>query len=249
MNKKKTKHIIPAVLIAALVAYAALCIALPSEKLHFEQLFSELAHGLVSIGLYLLLTLFLACIAYAFVRLLDKKLIKQRMQAWAAKVSHKLLLIHAEETSIYLQSFLYSVLVQNKAMLSLPVGCDSSCLLAPGSGFHVRKNAVFYRYALLMSDKPELDRKALQQIMRAYIWTELSQHGIPGLPHAFLSKVYGLVASVYLDRILYNEEQHTLYIDILYVSSEDSATYAVEANKRDNASAVPAAEVFDDEVG
>ncbi len=248
MKKINSNHLLFAFGIASVVALIAVCIAFPSEITPLEDLLTTTAGGLIAMSWYILVTILIACVAYAFLRLLDKNIVKQWFRQWTKKLDNKMLLVNAKGIAFYLQAFLYDILNQNKSMLHLPLSSDMSCLLAPGSGFYYRSNSMFYRFSLLVPEKPEMDDRTIRQIVQSYMWTELRQYGISGLSPCFQSKVHGLLPSLYLDRIIYNEVSHTLCFDILYIYTEQSATYAVMAHKRDSAQAAPDAEVFDDDV-
>lgn len=249
MKKLRFGHVMAAVIIACFVAMVALVTVFPSKAVPPDEIIAHIAAALLAIAWYLVLVTFLACLAYFFLSLLNKNVIKLRILEWCKKMDDRGLLIYAKRTALYLQAFLYGILEQNKDTLSLPVGNDISCLLAPGSGFQTRKNSVFYRFSLLLPEKPDMDRRTMEQLLRGYVWTELSQYGIPGLYSVFQSKNHGVLPSVYIDRLLYNEKQHTLLIDLLYICTEESATYAVEAHKRNCAETAPTVDVFDDDVG
>lgn len=249
MKKLRFGHVMAATIIACFVAMVALITVFPSEAVPPDEIVMQIATALLAMAWYIVLWVLLACIAYIFLSLLNKNVIKLRLLQWSKKIDDRGLLLYAKRTALYLQNFLYGIIEQNKATLSLPVGNDISCLLAPGSGFQTRKNSVFYRFSLLLPEKPDMDLRTMEQLLRSYVWTELSQYGIPGLYSVFQSKNHGVLPSVYIDRLLYNEKQHALLIDLLYICTEESATYAVDAYKRNCAEAAPTVDVFDDDVG
>lgn len=248
MKKINSNHLLVALGIASVVALIAVCIAFPERVPPIKPLITETAGVLIAMSWYILLTVILACLAYATLRLLDRNIVKVWLQQRMKRLNEKMVFQNAKSTSFYLQSFIFEILNQNRPTLHLPLGSDMACLLAQGSGFYYRCSTVFYRFSLLVPEKPEMDDRTMRQIVQAYMWTELRQYGISGLSPCFQSKVHGLLPSIYLDRIVYNEASHTLCFDILYIYTEESAAYAVMAHKRDTAQATPDAEVFDDDV-
>lgn len=55
--------------------------------------------------------------------------------------------------------------------------------------------------------------------------------------------------SIYADRVFYDEDNHILLIDILYICTENSAIYYQNATNRDNNNNhINMGDVYDDEV-
>lgn len=149
----------------------------------------------------------------------------------------------------WLQQFLYYVLSQNNGTLSLPLGQDATCLTPRGQLADFRMEQVFYRFELVMAEKPDLDCAILCQVLQSYVWAELRNHGIPGLGSYFRDPTYGSILSVYVDRVVFDEGQHLLQFDLLYIDNPDAAKYAVQAHQRSKQTVQPEQEVYDDEVG
>ncbi len=147
-----------------------------------------------------------------------------------------------------LQCFLYEVLSLSSDILHLPLGQDPSCLTPCGKGAYTRCNCVFYPFALLMPEAPEMEESTLRQLMQSCVYAELNNYGVAGLRSCFQSRTNGSFFSIYIDRVRYHEKQHLLTFDVLYICTEETAKYAQEAIKRDTKHFAPEQEVFDDEV-
>ena len=148
-----------------------------------------------------------------------------------------------------LQQFLFEVLRKNKETLRLPVGQDATCLTPRGCSTSFRKNCVFFHFALIAPEKPDIDCNVLCQVVREYIWAELRNYGISGLSAGFSVNEQRTICTVFLDRVTYDEKLHLLGFDILYITSANSAQYALQAFQRDKDEVTPEREFCDDELG
>lgn len=147
-----------------------------------------------------------------------------------------------------LQQFLFFVFGQNNEFLHLPLGKDVSSLLSLGRAAAFRKNCVFYRFQMVAPEKPEMDCQLLRLIIQNYITAELENYGISGLASYFQCADVGAIPSVFLDRVFYDEAQHHLIFDVLYVCTGDAAKYVRNAIERDAAPERPEREIFDDDL-
>lgn len=152
-------------------------------------------------------------------------------------------------TAIYpcLQDFLYFVFSQKNEFLKLPLGKDMACLSPCGHMSTFRKKCVFYRYVLTCPNKPEMDCRTLRHIIQSYITEELNNHGAGYLEATY---AYGkmVLPGVFLDRVFYDDIRHCLIFDVLYVCTNAAAEYVIAACSRDNATAQPEQEFYDDDL-
>ena len=65
---------------------------------------------------------------------------------------------------------------------------------------------------------------------------------------AYNSKSYGMIPSVYIEKVVYNEEQHMLRFSVLYISCEDDVRHYIKSKKRDEQLNITTDKVYDDEV-
>lgn len=100
-----------------------------------------------------------------------------------------------------LQEFLFCILRDNREVLGLSLGKDSSCLIPRGYAPAYRSGCVFYRFQLVTPERPEMSESILRLILQNCIDAELRSHGIAGLPSGFQSAVVGIMPSVFLDRV------------------------------------------------
>lgn len=220
---------------------AGFCITLTAALLFLPE-------STMAFLIFLLITLVCTCATYAILTLMDKQVFRTWIHLAVLRIDKKLDIANIRTISAYLLSFLYHVLEQNKGSLSFNLGAEPSCLLAPGNGINHRESTVFFRFACISPEKPEMELAVMRQVIQAYVWGELSNYGIPGLRSCFQSRVYGALPSVYVDQVYYSESRHTLYIEVLYICTEEGAKYAVKAHQRDNTQTQSEKEVFDDEV-
>ena len=163
--------------------------------------------------------------------------IKQRMDLKNSEAFNPCLLV-----------FLYSVLRTNNAVLHLPLGQDASALIPNGFCAIPRAGCVFYRYQLILPDAPELDEKTLCSLVRNFLWAQLTNFGIDGLAAVYNSPSYGKLLTIFLDRVWYDETNHLLNMEALYICAEDAAQYAVKAYQRDKEQPRTEPEVYDDQI-
>ena len=163
--------------------------------------------------------------------------IKQRMDLKNAAIINPCLLV-----------FLYSVLRANNEVLHLPLSQDASALIPNGFCAIPRQKCVFYRYQLIMPDAPEQDEKTLRDLVRKFLSAQLGNYGIDGLAAVYNNTAYGPLLTVFLDRVWYDEAQHLLNFDLLYICEEDSAKYFLSAVNRDKEKSQIEPEVYDDQV-
>lgn len=64
---------------------------------------------------------------------------------------------------------------------------------------------------------------------------------------ATYKSITALCYSVYADRVFYDEDNHALIIDVLYICTESSAKYYQNAIKRDNDNHNNMEDIYDDE--
>ena len=100
-----------------------------------------------------------------------------------------------------LQEFLFCILRDNREVLGLSLGKDSSCLIPRGYAPAYRSGCVFYRFQLVTPERPEMSESILRLILQNCIDAELRSHGIAGLPSGFQCAVVGIMPSVFLDRV------------------------------------------------
>ena len=182
--------------------------------------------------------------AFLLFRFLDWNVLKTTIHLTAKKLSAYLHKKNSGNITPCLRSFLYELLKRNNDMLQLKLGQDLSCLFVNGDT--VRKDCVFYRFSLITT-KPPYEDKQLQQIIQGYINSELADFGILGLSPIYKS-ITAQCYSVYLDRCFYDESNSCLVFDVLYVCTEQSASYLKSAIERDTENTKPERTVYDDEL-
>lgn len=153
---------------------------------------------------------------------------------------------NAEYIAPRLQAFLYTVAKENQAILNIPIGKDMTSLAPYGSGISDRSGCLFYQFQILLP--ADFDSSVIHRdLIQSCILAELRNYGIAGLMSTYSDGKLGTFFSVYLDRLLINQEQHLITFEILYVTSHASALYMQRALARDNMEPTER-EVFDDEI-
>ena len=167
---------------------------------------------------------------------------------WTARLSKPVLALkNARVVYPCLQYFLFFVLSQNREFLQIPLGRDASSLTPQGYAPAYRSRCVFYRFQLVMPDKPEMDEKTMRLVLQNYITGELMNYGISGLSSCYLDPKIGRIPSVFIDRVFFDEAAHYLTLDVLYVCTAEAAEYVKKAIHMDSASKQPDRTVYDDE--
>lgn len=179
---------------------------------------------------------------------LDWDALRTRLHLISNWISQRIAAKNAAAIYPCLQNFLFWVLSQNKEMLRLPLGNDPACLTPGGYAPAYRRRCLFYRFQLVTPDRPELDCDVLRLTIQHYITGELMNYGIVGLASGFQSAKVGMLPSVFLDRVVYDEARHLLSLDVLYVCTPEAADHVLSAIQRTAAPAQPEPTVFDDEV-
>ena len=147
-----------------------------------------------------------------------------------------------------LQDFLFYVLTQNKNLLPLPIGNDKSCLTPFGSNHVYRNDCIFYRFQLILPEMPEIPISQLRKLLQHYILSESRNYGISNLYSFYIDVSQNTWDTVQVDRMWIDEENHLLFFEILYITSEKSVEYMVHVMQREQASQSAFYEVYDDEV-
>lgn len=196
-------------------------------------------------GVTLVAAVLFAGIVMLLIKFLDWSTIRTAVNLAAHRLSFRFAAKNAGNIYPCIQQFLYFVLSQNQEFLHLPLGKDASCLNPVGYSPAYRSGCVFYRFQLIVPDKPEMDIPLLRQIIQSYIVGEIQNHGIAGLPAVFQSISVGTMPSLFLDRIYFDEGMHFLGFDVLFVDNENAAVYARNAVIRNVASKQSPVEVSD----
>ena len=68
------------------------------------------------------------------------------------------------------------------------------------------------------------------------------------LPSYYNSKSYGMIPSVYIEKVVSNEDQHVLKFAVMYISCEDDVRHYIKSKKRDEQLNITTDKVYDDEV-
>lgn len=246
ITKKKAAAISVCTGIVAVFVIAFACV--PTAQQRFWDALIELGVSLCFTTLCFSAAVAIGCIAYATLRLVERDAIRTRLQLLANWLSMRTQQKYAATVYRCLQLFLYDTLRQNSSTLQLPLGQDASCLVPRGYATQFRSGCLFYRFELVMPHAPDMDITTLRQIIQTHVTAELMNYGIAGLSAWFKHPTYGVLPSVYIDRMRYDEETHLLQIEMLYISTLSSAEYACTAVKRDTRKVEPERTVFDDEL-
>ena len=178
---------------------------------------------------------------------LDRPAVKTGAHLLAGFLSRKIALKNARVVYPCLQYFLFFFLFRNKEVLQIPLGRDASSLTPQGYAPAYRSRCVFYRFQLVMPDKPEMDEKTMRLVLQNYITGELMNYGISGLSSCYLDPKIGRIPSVFIDRVFFDEAAHYLTLDVLYVCTAEAAEYVKKAIHMDSAPKQPDRTVYDDE--
>lgn len=246
ISRKKAGVISVCTGIVAVFVIAFTCV--PTAQQRFWDALIELGVSLCFTTLCFGAAVAIGCVAYATLRLVERDAIRTRLQLLANWLSMRTQQKYAATVYRCLQLFLYDTLRQNSSTLQLPLGQDASCLVPRGYATQFRSGCLFYRFELVMPHAPDMDITTLRQIIQTHVTAELMNYGIAGLSAWFKHPTYGVLPSVYIDRMRYDEETHLLQIEMLYISTLSSAEYACTAVKRDTRKVEPERAVFDDEL-
>ena len=179
----------------------------------------------------------------------DRKSIKSALRLTANFASNKARMKVVNSVYPSLLYFLYDVLQSNNEFLKLPLGKDCSSLLKEGYNPLCIDNCIFYTFQIIMPKKSyDFDDDTLKQIIQSYIEAQLLNYGMVNLPSYYNSKSYGMIPSVYIEKVVYNEEQHLLKFAVMYISCEDDVRHYIKSKKRDEQLNITTDKVYDDEV-
>lgn len=209
------------------------------------EIAAEFTRFLCCCGIAFAAALPLAGVAALVLMFLDRSTIRTACVLGAHRLSARVAARNAATIYPCMQYFLFFVLTQNKEILKLPLGKDPSCLTPSGYSPAYRSGCVFYRFQMIAPEKPDMELSMLRQVIQSLLVGEMQNYGIHGLPSVFHSKVIGSMYTVFLDRVYYDEGQHYLGFDVLYIDSEDAAMYARSAVSREAMTQRPEMEVTD----
>lgn len=209
--------------------------------------------GLISyLGVGLMCFLFVALLLaflLAILQLTDNKSIKSALRLIAKQITIKSKMKVVQSVYPPLLCFLYGVLKDNNEFLKLPLGKDCSSLLAKGYDPIYVDGCIFYIFQLVMPQKQyDFDESTLKQIVQSYIDSSLLNYGMLNLDVFYNSNSYGMIPTVYVEKIVYNEEQHLLKFAVMYISCEDDVRHYIKSKKRDENISAMSNTVYDDEI-
>lgn len=248
-EERDWRRILTAMISISIAALAALIFLLCYEEpitfpsAEAEELWDALIF--LAISLPCLVLLFWGLWSVLWV--LDRPAVKTGAHLLAGFLSRKIALKNARVVYPCLQYFLFFVLSQNREFLQIPLGRDASSLTPQGYAPAYRSRCVFYRFQLVMPDKPEMDEKTMRLALQNYITGELMNYGISGLSSCYLDPKIGRIPSVFIDRVFFDEAAHYLTLDVLYVCTAEAAEYVKKAIHMDSAPKQPDRTVYDDE--
>ena len=134
----------------------------------------------------------------------DRKSIKSALRLTANFASNKARMKVVNSVYPSLLYFLYDVLQSNNEFLKLPLGKDCSSLLKEGYNPLCVDNCIFYTFQIIMPKKSyDFDEDTLKQIIQSYIEAQLLNYGMVNLPSYYNSKSYGMIPSVYIEKVVY----------------------------------------------
>lgn len=251
MNKKSFKRMVYIFLAVALLVFLVLAGTYIEDCHKYGTSFS--LFGLISyLGVGLMCFLFVALLLaflLAILQLTDNKSIKSALRLIAKQITIKSKMKVVQSVYPPLLCFLYGVLKDNNEFLKLPLGKDCSSLLAKGYDPIYVDGCIFYIFQLVMPQKQyDFDESTLKQIVQSYIEAQLLNYGMVNLPSYYNSKSYGMIPSVYIEKVVYNEEQHLLKFAVMYISCEDDVRHYIKSKKRDEQLNITTDKVYDDEV-
>lgn len=261
MKNKKTKERMTSFEQKTLVGYMLVAVALIAIAvtiiylqgwlpLNYIEVALDLGSRFFACGMVMLLSILTVVVILTFFRYADIQAIKTALCLVIDRYSNSVRKRNAQYISPNIQAFLFDVLSSNKDFLHLPLGEDFTCLTPRALPYTHRDKCVFYHFDLVTPQVPEMDMVTLRKIVQSYVEGELYSYGIPGLGSYYVSKALRCKFwSIYIDRISYNEKQHRLSFDVLYVCTEQAAQYVAKAVRRDVAKVEAERELFDDELG
>lgn len=179
---------------------------------------------------------------------LDSDTVSTKLDLFALRVSHVWRAKNVETIRPYLQGFLYRVIQLNNQFLKLPLGPDASCLSPRGPQEIFEQDCIFYEFQLIMPEAPTVSTEELRDLFQQYIELELDAYGIAGLRSHYQDALFQKYPSVFVDRVLVDEINHLLTVEVLYICSESSAEYMKKAKQRRRSSGPVEPETFDDEL-
>lgn len=251
MNKKSFKRMVYIFLSVALITFLILAGAYIEDCHKYGTSFS--LFGLISyLGVGLMCFLFVALLLaflLAILQLTDNKSIKSALRLIAKQITIKSKMKVVQSVYPPLLCFLYGVLKDNNEFLKLPLGKDCSSLLAKGYDPIYVDGCIFYIFQLVMPQKQcDFDESTLKQIVQSYIDSSLLNYGMLNLDAFYNSNSYGMIPTVYVEKIVYNEEQHLLKFAVMYISCEDDVRHYIKSKKRDENISAMSNTVYDDEI-
>lgn len=251
MNKKSFKRMVYFFLAVALLVFLVLAGAYIEDCHKYGTSFS--LFGLITyLGVGLMCFLFVALLLaflLAILQLTDNKSIKSALRLIAKQITIKSKMKVIQSVYPPLLCFLYGVLKDNNEFLKLPLGKDCSSLLAKGYDPIYVDGCIFYIFQLVMPQKQyDFDESTLKQIVQSYIDSSLLNYGMLNLDAFYNSNSYGMIPTVYVEKIVYNEEQHLLKFAVMYISCEDDVRHYIKSKKRDEQLNITTDKVYDDEV-
>ena len=251
MNKKSFKRMVYIFLAVALLVFLVLAGTYIEDCHKYGTSFS--LFGLISyLGVGLMCFLFVALLLaflLAILQLTDNKSIKSALMLIAKQITIKSKMKVVNSVYPSLLYFLYDVLQSNNEFLKLPLGKNCSSLLKEGYNPLCVDNCIFYTFQIIMPKKSyDFDDDTLKQIIQSYIEAQLLNYGMVNLPSYYNSKSYGMIPTVYVEKIVYNEEQHLLKFAVMYISCEDDVRHYIKSKKRDENISAMSNTVYDDEI-
>lgn len=247
-NKDITRITLTSVAIGIVFLIFTLVIVLNNQPNSMQELNSLIINIFGYVLISFTAVIITAVLTFLLFKYLDNKSVKTRLRLFSNNISAKLRLKNTNVIYPYLLVFLYETLQLNNDFLKLPLGKDVASLIPQGFKPVYRQNCVFYIFQLVVPENPRFEDNIIKQLMQSYINTELVNYGINGLSSCFKSRVFGVVPSVFIDRVYYNEQQHMLNFAVLYLSTEEDVAYMAKAIKRENEAKQAEKTVFDDEV-
>ncbi len=219
MNKKSFKRMVYIFLAVALLVFLVLAGTYIEDCHKYGTSFS--LFGLISyLGVGLMCFVFVALLLaflLAILQLTDNKSIKSALRLIAKQITIKSKMKVVQSVYPPLLCFLYGVLKDNNEFLKLPLGKDCSSLLAKGYDPIYVDGCIFYIFQLVMPQKQyDFDESTLKQIVQSYIDSSLLNYGMLNLDAFYNSNSYGMIPTVYVEKIVYNEEQHLLKFAVMY---------------------------------
>ena len=248
--KNAKKYLTLALGIGILVALFSLIVFLRGNYPLLSEVVCQQLPGIVCMSTILFSSVFVVgTIMYYLLPFLGSKEVQSWWNQQANKLTERLRRRNNSEIGPYLQQFLFRVISKNREVLSFPLGQDATCLTPRGQQTDFRMEQIFFLFELVMPAMPDMDCATLRQILQSYLWAELQNYGVCGLYNAFSHPVYGIIPSVYVDRVAYDEGQHLLQIELLYIDHPEAAQYAVQAYQRDKGAVQLETDVYDNELG